>query len=167
MKRGDTVSIFGAEDFKRLEQLLRDFVRDSNARSAVLIDRVGRLLSAAGQTRDFDEVAFASLAAADFAASDQLATRLGEKQFAALYHQGENSSMYLVDISATAILAALFDGGTTLGLVRLKTRDFIPGFAAVIADAESREESESGVVDADWIVDAEDEIDRLFGNRED
>lgn len=163
MSRGDTIWALCAQDFRRLEELLAAFISESNARCAVLLDRAGRLLSVAGHAADFDGVAFASLAAADFAASDQLAAQLGAKQFTSLYHQGENSSMYLVDVSALAILAALFDGGTTLGMVRLRTRDAVPGFSAVFADALERDSTDTAFLDSDWFDEAEIEIDRLFG----
>ena len=44
-------------------------------------------MTAFGETRDIDETSFASLAAADFDASDQLAGLLGEEEFTALVEE--------------------------------------------------------------------------------
>src|SRR5690606_10473887 len=102
--------------------------------------------------------------AADFAAGDQLALLLGEEEVTALCHQGENRSMYLSDVGGQAILAALFDGRTTLGMVRFKARIVVPELARVCgelarADARTRARLEAG-----WVSDAESEIDRLFAD---
>lgn len=153
---------FEAQDLERLDALLGAFLDGSQARCALLLDRTGRLLTAAGDDAGFDRVSFASLAAADFGASDQLARLLGEREFRSLYHQGENGSMYLVDIAGHAILAALFDARTTLGRVRLKTKAVVPEFASLFAQIAARDRTVGARLEAGWLTEVEDEIDRLF-----
>jgi predicted regulator of Ras-like GTPase activity (Roadblock/LC7/MglB family) len=163
MKSAQLIASIGTDDLERFEQLQAAFLRETGARCGVLVDRTGRLLTSAGDTGGFDQVTFATLAAADFAASDQLATLLGEREFSSLYHHGERHSMFLADIAGWAILAALFDRKTTLGMVRIKTRNLVPRFSAVFDDIAERGPSGSVVhMDVDWAADAEDEIDRLF-----
>ena len=58
----------------------------------------------------------------------------GEKEFTALYHQGAAGSMYLSDIAGAAILAAVFDKRTTLGMVRLKTRAVVPQLVELLQE---------------------------------
>ena len=91
-----------------------------------------------GDVGALDKTTFASLVAGDFAASDQLAALLGESEFTSLYHQGEGRAMFLADVGGWAILAALFDGRTTLGMVRLKSKAVVPRFARLLAAASSR-----------------------------
>lgn len=155
---------FEPQDLRLLDQLLGGFLQETNARCAVLMDRAGRLLTAAGDTAGLDGIAFASLAAADYAASDQLAVLLGEDEFSSLYHQGEARSMYLADVGGQAILAALFDGRTTLGLVRLKAKAVTPALASLFAAATSRGPAPGAALEADWADVAADEIDRLFAD---
>lgn len=151
------------DDLQRLNQLLNLFVGEAGARCTLLVDRTGRLVTAAGSVTGFDQTTFASLAAADFEASDQLAMLLGEQEFSALYHQGEQGSMYLTDIAGEAILAAIFDHHTTLGMVRLKTRSIVPRVVSLFGEITDRPESERPALEAGWLEDASDEIDRLFG----
>ena len=66
------------------------------------MDRTGQLVTTAGERPDFDSTAFASLAAADFSANDQLASMIGEQEFSSLFHQGEKESMYLADVAAAS-----------------------------------------------------------------
>ena len=159
--RPDPISSLGPDDLQRINRLLHTFVSEAGARCALLLDRTGRPLTAFGETGDLDETSFASLAAADFDASDQLAGLLGEQEFTALYHQGANGSMYLSEISGAAILAAVFDRRTTLGMVRLKTREVVPHLVTLLTELGARPDHRPGL-DADWTDDAVSEIDRLF-----
>ena len=151
-----------AEDLRALDSVIGSFLTESKARCALLLDRTGRSITGAGELAELDQTTFASLAAADFAASDQLARLLGEKEFASLYHAGERHSMYLADVGGQAILAALFDERTTLGLVRLRSRAVVPRLTAVIAEVSARpSEPVQGLgVDGGWLNAAADEIDR-------
>ncbi len=153
-----------ARDLEALDSAMGTFVSEAGARCAVLVDRTGRSITAAGETGALDQTTFASLAAADFAASDQLARLLGEKEFASLYHAGQTHSMYLADVDGHAILAALFDERTTLGMVRLRSKTTIPALSSVLAAVSARpaQPAQELGVDAGWLSDAADEIDRLF-----
>jgi predicted regulator of Ras-like GTPase activity (Roadblock/LC7/MglB family) len=152
------------EDVQRMDRLLGWFVRESGALCAVLVDRAGRLLTTAGETGGLDGVAFASLAAADFSASDELATLLGEEEFTALYHHGDDRSMYLTTVGGPAILAALFDGTTTLGLIRLQVRQIAGAVASLFVDLTSRRPAAPAGLDANWADAAAGELDRLFAD---
>lgn len=158
---GDAIASLGPPELQRINGLLHEFVTEAGARCALLLDRNGRPVTAFGATADLDETSFASLAAADFDASDQLAGLLGEEEFTALYHQGVGGSMYLSEIAGSAILAAVFDRRTTLGMVRLKTRAVVPQLVAVLAEVGARPRDRQQL-DADFADDAVSEIDRLF-----
>jgi predicted regulator of Ras-like GTPase activity (Roadblock/LC7/MglB family) len=159
----DNIGLLGADDVRRFEELLVQYTGDTRARCAFLLDRAGRLLAAAGDRTDLDETAFASLASADFAASNQLAVLLGEEEFSSLYHHGAVRSMFLADVGGAAVLAVLFDDRTTLGMVRLRTKALVPVLAEHIARLTQHGPSGSVVqMEAGWAAEAESEIDRLF-----
>lgn len=163
IRAGDGIGSLGADDVRRIEQLLTRLVTDTQTRCAFLVDRAGRLLSRVGQVDDLDETAFASLASADFAASDELAALLGESEFSSLYHHGAQRSMFLADIDGTAILAVLFDTRTTLGMVRIKTKSLIPQFTETLRRIMRGGAAGPEIpMDSAWAAEAEDEIDRLF-----
>jgi predicted regulator of Ras-like GTPase activity (Roadblock/LC7/MglB family) len=161
----DGISHIGSQDMAQLDGLLAGFLTETRANCVILVDRSGRLLASAGETGDMDRITFASLVAGDFAASDQLASLLGEPEFSSLYHQGENCSMFLADLGGWAILAALFDGRTTLGMVRVKSKAIVPRFTAVFAEVAARGPSKPlNEIQRGWTTDAEGEIDRLFSD---
>ncbi|MGQ0814653.1 MAG: roadblock/LC7 domain-containing protein [Gemmatimonadota bacterium] len=161
----DGVGSLITSDVDQMNGLLNAFVAEAQAHCAVLVDRTGRLLTLAGDTGAMDNITFASLVAGDFAASDQLARLLGEEEFSSLYHAGEGRSMFLADISGWGILAALFDGKTTLGMVRLRSKTLVPKLAAVFEGISARPQpiAKNLGMDNSWVSEAEDEIDKLFG----
>ncbi|MEX0912147.1 MAG: roadblock/LC7 domain-containing protein [Gemmatimonadota bacterium] len=158
---------FEEQDASRIDRLLESFLYESNARCALLVDRTGQLITIAGERPTFDSTAFASLAAADFSANDQLASMIGEQEFSSLFHQGERESMYLADVARRVILVVLFDDRATLGMIRIKTRNLVRELGILFAQLFERSAARAGTrrLETAWADDAEDEIDRLFGSR--
>src|SRR5881227_1091957 len=163
MPVGSSSWSFTEDDFGAITKALERFLADCNARCALLVDRTGQLVATVGQRPDFDPTAFATLTAADFSANDQLAKLIGENDFSSLFHQGEKESMYLADIGRRVILVVLFDNRTTLGLVRLKMRATVADLTAIFTAMFSRDAGTSSHVDASFVGEAEDELDKLFG----
>ena len=155
---------FNENDFKQIQTHLLAFLRDSNARCALLVDRNGQLVATVGETPTFDPTAFASLTAADFSANDQLARLLGEPEFGALFHQGERESLYLADIARRVILVVLFDNRTTLGLVKLRMKSAVHELTAIFTELFDRPVGQDTQVDSRFLGEAEDELDKLFGH---
>ena len=155
---------FREDDFKAIQDRLVTFLREANARSALLVDRNGQLVASAGETLDFDPTAFASLTAADFSANDQLAKMIGEDDFASLVHQGERESMFLADVAKRVILVVLFDKRTTLGMVKLRARGAVQSLTTVFEEMFGRVEADKLDVAPGLLEGAEDEIDKLFGD---
>lgn len=153
-------------DARRIEDLLNSFLYQSNARCVLLVDRAGQLITVAGERPTFDSTAFASLAAADFSANDQLASMVGEQEFSSLFHQGEKESMYLADIAKRVILVVLFDDRATLGMIRIKVRDVVTELGEIFTELFRRlaRRPTGARMESAWVDDAEDEIDRLFGS---
>jgi predicted regulator of Ras-like GTPase activity (Roadblock/LC7/MglB family) len=159
---GANIGVLGAEDVHQFERLLASFT-GLRCIGALLVDRAGRLLAAQGDLSGVDSTAFASLASAGFAASSQLATLLGEEEFSSLYHHGAGRSMFLADVGGAAVLAVLFDGRVTLGMVRVATRAVVPEFGKHMARLTQRGPTGPVVqMEPDWAAEAESEIDRIF-----
>ncbi len=153
---------FTEEDFNAITTALQRFLYDSNARSALLVDRAGQLVATVGEAPTFDSTAFATLAAADFSANDQLAKLIGENDFSSLFHQGEKESMYLADVARRVILVVLFDNRTTLGLVRLKMKHVVDELTQIFQQVFTRGQAGGQAATPHLLAGADDEIDKLF-----
>jgi predicted regulator of Ras-like GTPase activity (Roadblock/LC7/MglB family) len=154
---------FREEDSGKIHVILSDFLRESNARTGMIVDRTGQMVAVVGEEPSFDPTAFASLTAADFSANDQLARMIGEPEFGSLFHQGEKESMYLADIARRVILVVLFDNRTTLGLVKLRVRQTVLDLRHVFEEMFTRGAAGQPKVETGFLGEAEDELDKLFG----
>src|SRR4051812_16025828 len=160
MAAGSSSWSFTEDDFNAITTSLQAFLKDSNARCALLVDRTGQLVATVGEQPKFDPTTFATLTAADFSANDQLAKLIGEHDFNSLFHQGEKESMYLADVARRVILVVLFDNRTTLGLVRLKMKETVVYLAKLFEEVFAR--GTSGTPQKNLLAGADDEIDKLF-----
>ncbi len=150
-------------DHDRISEHLTELLRESDARSAMVVDRTGQLVVNAGEALSFDPTVFASLTAADFSANDQLAKMIGEPEFASLFHQGEKESMYLADVGRRFILVVLFDQRTTVWLVRLRVKQTVQELAKLVEEMFGRSPRDKDAAKEGGLLEgANDEIDKLF-----
>lgn len=160
MSSGASTWSLGEDEFDRIQTVLNGLLAETNARSALLVDRAGQLLVNVGEDLSFDPTSFASLTAADFSANDQLAKMIGEDEFASLFHQGVKESMFLADVARRVILVILFNNKTTVGMVRLKAKVTVGELTKIFDDMFTR--MESGGQQGGFLAGADDEIDALF-----
>jgi len=161
----ESVNIF-EQDFWEINENLETLRRESNAESVLLIDKAGQLITSAGDVASIDMSAFASLSAADFAATSQLATLIGENEFNTLFHQGKRFSLYVSVVAQSVILVVIFGQRSTLGLVRLKVKNISRRLEEIftrifekLGTVKEQKESDFG---EDFFKEADDEIDNLF-----
>jgi predicted regulator of Ras-like GTPase activity (Roadblock/LC7/MglB family) len=154
------------EEYWAIRGVMTELLEGSNARSVILVDGTGQVISSLATPSDFDVTSFASLCAADFEANRQLAALIGEQDFSTLYHQGASESMYLSRVEARVILAVLFDRRATLGLVRLRVARAVERlgviFQRLYEKAQYQVQATDFTVDAEFAARAEAEIDSLF-----
>jgi predicted regulator of Ras-like GTPase activity (Roadblock/LC7/MglB family) len=163
----ETLSVF-EEDYWALHKMLRQLLEGSQARAVLLVDRGGQLVTCVGDVSGLDTTAFATLCAADFAATDQLAGLVGEREFSSLIHQGQHESIFAATLEESVILVVLFTSRTNLGLVRMKARQALGELGQVFRRIFAKAESETGGEDdvgPEFVHDAERELDRLFEGR--
>lgn len=161
----ESVNIF-EQDFWEINDNLEILLREANAESVLLIDTAGQLITSAGDVTAIDMSAFASLSAADFAATSQLAILIGETEFNTLFHQGRKLSLYVSVIAQSVILVVIFSQKTTLGLVRLKVYNISKKLEGIftrifekLGTVKKEKETEFG---EDFLKEADNEIDNLF-----
>lgn len=152
---------FTQDDFAAITESLQRFLRVTNSRCALLVDRSGQLVTTVGEPLGLDTTTFATLTAADYSANDQLARLVGENDFSSLFHQGEKESLYVADIARRLLLVIIFDSRTTVGLVRLRVKDEIEELTLLVDRVFSR--GRNGAAPGGRLLQgADDEIDKLF-----
>ncbi len=104
----------------KIGQALEQLCHLTGAECVLLADISGHLIDVYSQMRDVDPAAVAALAAGDVAAAAELARQIGEPHpCAAVFHEGQHRSIYLVNVAGNLILAVIFQTTTPVGLVRL------------------------------------------------
>ena len=164
---GESWALFERE-FWALNDVLYTLISRSYSRTAMLIDRDGRLIASVGEAPSFDPQSFAALSAADLAASKELASMLGEADFRSQTHQGMGSGIHQRMVDDRVILVVLYDHRTTLGIVRLRAEKAGEAlgeiFTRIFGKLDLPQGQLEGVgVGADFGVQAESQIDKLFG----
>jgi len=110
------------EEYRQISQVIERLSREANARVCYLVDKNGQLIAGSGDTANIDATSLASLTAGNIAATGGLAKLLGEKEFSILFHEGEKDNIHISLVGQRVILVVIFDGRSSLGLVRLRVR---------------------------------------------
>jgi predicted regulator of Ras-like GTPase activity (Roadblock/LC7/MglB family) len=131
-------TVIQQQDAARIHEILAHFLSDSGAAEALLIDRGGQLLAMDGGSPALDAVSISALAAAAFSSTAAMAQLLGEPEFSVLFHEGAKRSIHVSTVEDEAILLAIFDERTTVGMVRLFAGDAGRAVGTVLGEARAR-----------------------------
>jgi predicted regulator of Ras-like GTPase activity (Roadblock/LC7/MglB family) len=137
MSLNDNLAIH-EEDAQRINGVLLHFLGESGAMESLLIDRSGQLLARGGASRSLDTVSLSALAAGAFSSTAAMARLLGETEFTMLFHQGVKESIHVAAVDEHAILLAIFDSRTTVGMVRLFAKEAATAIGQILAAARAK-----------------------------
>ena len=125
--------ILTIEAAESLLDTLEDFLDKSEASFALIIERGGAILGQYGEIPpSIDPTIVAALAAGSFAATRELALRVGEAEFSALHQQGKECQIFMSLVNEDAVLVTVFGSKTTLGLVRFYSVRAVKRIAATL-----------------------------------
>lgn len=88
--------------------------------SILVIDNAGTLIVNIGNKIELDVISLAAVAAANFAATEQIAKLIGERDFVLLFYKGHSESFHFSRVGSEYIIVTIFDNSLSLGLLRLK-----------------------------------------------
>src|SRR5437764_2296356 len=134
-----------SEDMMVMDGALDELLRKTDATAALVIDRGGPLLTERGQTKDFDTMTMAALAAGSFSATQAIAERVGESDFTSVYQQGSRSSILVSMIDEALLLILVFRAELGVGIMKYHAKPVIDRIAIQLQMA--RERSPSDTVD--------------------
>jgi len=132
------------DDISTLNSAMQELLIKSDAGTAFIIDKGGFIITQCGRADDFDTTTLAALSAASFAATEGIATLVGEKNFSSVYQQGEHNSIIVMNVDEYCLLSVIFKANLSVGAIRYYASDTIKKVAAQLKKAHSRE-PESGL----------------------
>jgi predicted regulator of Ras-like GTPase activity (Roadblock/LC7/MglB family) len=95
--------------------------------SILIIDNAGTLIVNVGTKPSLDTTSLAAVAAANYAATQQIARLIGERDFVLLFYKGHNESFHFSRLGEEYIIVTVFQNSLSLGLLRLKISEAIVG----------------------------------------
>ena len=107
------------QDYDQIKRDLDDFLSNSEARTVLLCDRGGNVIADSGENVADSMDLVSALVAGAFAATKELAMVMGEKEFSAIFHQGENTSIFMSSVGEEVLLFSLYSDDTNAGLVKM------------------------------------------------
>ncbi len=153
----DAPILLREQQYQHIKAVLARLRLDSAAKVVFLVDKDGQEIAVQGEVGNLDTTSLASLAAGNVAATGGMAQLIGEKEFPTLSHEGERESIH-ISVIERLLLVVVFDERSSLGLVKLRSKQVsqqISNMIAEITKADGDEESPfAGITDED--------IDSLF-----
>lgn len=144
-----------------IEEELRRFRQSAKASNAFLIGRNGQLIGQAGDSHTLDTTALAALTASNIAASKAIAELLGENEFSGVFHEGEQDHLHISLVGPEAILVVVFDGQTSMGLVRLRVRKTGQNLVRIMTETPAGSDADDAIL-SPFAEITEEDIDQLF-----
>ncbi len=158
----DQDMIIYEEDVIKIEALLSKTLKGSEAKCALLVDKDGHLITKQGFTHSLDTTALSALLAGSFASTKEIARLVGEHEFSVLFHQGKKDHIHMSLIGDRAILAIIFDDRTTIGMVRLYSKEVAQELTKIINDVGTSEEAGETGLEEGFAASAEERLDDIF-----
>jgi predicted regulator of Ras-like GTPase activity (Roadblock/LC7/MglB family) len=123
--------ILTANQVYRIQEVVQTELLKSGADHVIIVDVAGNLILERGSRHVDDILSLAVLAAANFAATAQIAKLIGEEDFTLLFHKGDKNNIHFARLGTDYIIITLFDDTVSLGLIRLKNTKVVDLLSAL------------------------------------
>jgi hypothetical protein len=144
------------------ETPLRAFVQDAQVQLVLLLNTSGQVLAQYGFTRSMDVMSACALASAIHATASELGRQLENRPFSGSHVAGRRRQFFLAPLhnrQGTQLVCAVFDGQTSIGLVRL----YFAELAKALADAAPEPSDDRHVTAQDFERELNRNLAALFG----
>ena len=126
------------EDIGEINNALQELLIKSDATSTVVIDKGGFIITHNGRTQELDTMTLAALAAASFAATESIASLVGEPNFTSVYQQGDHSSLLVINVDEYCLLTVIFKATLSVGAIKYYAAETIKRISAQNKRAQQR-----------------------------
>ncbi|MBX3728209.1 MAG: roadblock/LC7 domain-containing protein [Candidatus Sumerlaeia bacterium] len=157
---GKAPLILTKTEITQIHRALLQMLKQSEAKCAILVDADGKCLAKKGFTQNIDTDALAALIAGSFASTRAMAAIVGETDFSVLFHQGEKDHIHNILVDNDTILTVIFDDRTTIGMVRLYSKEGARALRETLDKAREKKLPAGRQLDIER--DVEDRLDDLF-----
>ena len=129
------------EDVQQLGRVLQDLLTNTEATTALIIDKGGFLIINHGDSQQFDLTTIAALASGAYLANQTIANLVHEENFDSVYQQGEKFSMFVLNVDEYCLLVLIFRAAISVGAVKYFALGAGPRIARQLKTAQERDPS--------------------------
>ncbi len=155
--------IISDRELATISSVLSKLMNDTNATSAMLLDKSGQVVAVQGNGIRRDATTLGALLAGVFSSSREVAKLLNEKDFRNIFQQGVQENIYTTMVEEQWLLVIIFDKLTHIGLVKVlskKASDELGRILERVRNDTTR--TKSSVLNLQFRSSVEDTIDLLF-----
>jgi predicted regulator of Ras-like GTPase activity (Roadblock/LC7/MglB family) len=127
------------EDIRVLDTALENLLVRSEATVIMLIDKAGFLIAKRGSADQIDATTLAALAAGSYAATETIASLVGETNFSSIYQQGDHFSLLVQNVDEYCLLSVVFRANISVGMVKFYAVDTTRQIADQLKSAQERD----------------------------
>jgi predicted regulator of Ras-like GTPase activity (Roadblock/LC7/MglB family) len=126
------------EDIRALDETLREYLTQTDASVALIIDKGGFLITHQGHSGDIDLTTIGALSSGAFMASQTIAGLVEGKDFSHTTLQGENCSIFTCGIDEQCLLVVVFPSKAGIGVVKYYSTGTVSRLVKALAIARGR-----------------------------
>ena len=161
MKRNRLV--FYEAEINEINEILEEFIDRTQAKSVLVIDKEGHLVTRKGFTQTIDTTSISALVAGSFASTREVAKMLGEEEFSMIFHQGKKESIHVSLINERCMSVIIFDDRTTVGMIRIFAQELSDKLSAVFEKAAKKQPTgDEPDIGEEFHSEATDKLDDFF-----
>ncbi len=155
--------VISDQDLNTISAVLLKLMHDTNAKSALLIDKSGQVIAVQGTETRSNATTLGALLAGVFSSSREVAKLLNEKDFRSIFQQGVQESIYTSMVEEQWLLVIIFDKFTHIGLVKVLSKKATEELSRILDRVRSdTSRAKSSVLNLQFRSSVEDTIDLLF-----
>ena len=126
------------DDVRQLDDILREFNASTESLASLIIDKGGFLITQHGDAQAYDMTSIGALASGAFMANQTIAHLVNETNFNSIYQQGENASMFVVNVDEHSLLVVIFKSHSGVGVVKYYAATAVKRIARQLKTARER-----------------------------
>lgn len=155
--------IISDRELATISAVLMKLMNDTNATSAMLLDKSGQVVAVQGTGIRRDATTLGALLAGVFSSSREVAKLLDEKDFRNIFQQGVQENIYTTMVEEQWLLVIIFDKLTHIGLVKVLSKKASDELGRILERVRSdTTRTKSSVLNLQFRSSVEDTIDLLF-----
>src|SRR6476660_1982999 len=155
--------IISDRELATISSVLLKLMNDTNATSAMLLDKSGQVVAVQGNGIRRDATTLGALLAGVFSSSREVAKLLNEKDFRNIFQQGVQENIYTTMVEEQWLLVIIFDRLTHIGLVKVLSKKASDELGRILERVRSDTmRTKSSVINLQFRSSVEDTIDLLF-----